>query len=247
MLMLFLVLSLLHRGGPSVFACMGQGRSGAVALLRQGLLADLVLEVPLGSVHGLWAVYHRTEEEEGEDDEFGIASADPTETVPPLLLLESSDPHVAEKATATQEEQQATGFGDTVEKEKESGTGRLAVPVDGGSVDEKGTPLPVLVSGSLDPNPSTEAAEIRSTDGGVSSDIQATGTSDVVPAGGVVLVVSKGDEVVEGGRTDGSKGAGTEAGKNRREQHHAYILISQAGNCTKVLSQGEELSETTAG
>ncbi len=62
-----------YRGGPTVFALTGQDKTGAVALLQQGLVAEVVTEVPLSGVHGLWSIHHRREgameeDAEGEDE-----------------------------------------------------------------------------------------------------------------------------------------------------------------------------------
>lgn len=55
------------RGAATVFAAVGHGRSGSIAVLREGLLPDLVTEVPLAAVTGVWAVNHRTEGAEDVD------------------------------------------------------------------------------------------------------------------------------------------------------------------------------------
>ncbi|EFJ51734.1 hypothetical protein VOLCADRAFT_87503 [Volvox carteri f. nagariensis] len=69
------------RGGPTCFACVGQsraqtrqtaslniiiqheGQTGAIVMARQGLIPDVLTEVNLPSVAGVFAVYHRTEDD----------------------------------------------------------------------------------------------------------------------------------------------------------------------------------------
>lgn len=45
---------------PAVVAAVGRGRSGAVAVLRHGLLLDVVSDVALPGTQGVWAVQQRT-------------------------------------------------------------------------------------------------------------------------------------------------------------------------------------------
>jgi hypothetical protein len=42
-----------------VFAAVGSERTGALAVLRPGLVPDVITEVPLQGVTGLWAIHHR--------------------------------------------------------------------------------------------------------------------------------------------------------------------------------------------
>ncbi|GLC77555.1 hypothetical protein PLESTF_001954700, partial [Pleodorina starrii] len=55
------------RGGPTCFACVGQGQTGAIVMARQGLIADVLTEVGLSAVAGVFAVYHRTEDDDGAE------------------------------------------------------------------------------------------------------------------------------------------------------------------------------------
>ena len=59
---------------PALFALTGSDRSGAVAVLRRGLAPEVVTEVPLAGVDGVWALRHRQEggeEEQGAQGERG--------------------------------------------------------------------------------------------------------------------------------------------------------------------------------
>ena len=53
---------------PALFALTGSDRSGAVAVLRRGLAPEVVTEVPLAGVDGVWALRHR---QEGIEEEQG--------------------------------------------------------------------------------------------------------------------------------------------------------------------------------
>ncbi|GAX81861.1 hypothetical protein CEUSTIGMA_g9289.t1 [Chlamydomonas eustigma] len=52
------------RGAPTLFTLTGQDRSGSVVMLRKGLVPELVTEVPLPGVTGMWALHHRKENQE---------------------------------------------------------------------------------------------------------------------------------------------------------------------------------------
>jgi hypothetical protein len=45
--------------------CVGQGRYGALHMLRRGLLPTLLAQVPVSLVHGLWALHHKPPEVRG--------------------------------------------------------------------------------------------------------------------------------------------------------------------------------------
>ncbi|GLI63466.1 hypothetical protein VaNZ11_006440, partial [Volvox africanus] len=66
------------RGGPTCFACVGQGQTGAIMMARQGLIPDALTEVSLPGVAGVFAVYHRTEDDDDGDPAatFGDVDAD---------------------------------------------------------------------------------------------------------------------------------------------------------------------------
>ena len=49
------------RGGPTVFACTGEDRFGAIAVMRRGVVSEVITEVPLTDIHGMWAIHHRWE------------------------------------------------------------------------------------------------------------------------------------------------------------------------------------------
>eukprot|EP00798_Chlamydomonas_sp_ICE-L_P015929 gene15929-22063_t len=59
-----------ERGGPTVYALTGQDRTGAVSILRQGLLPEVITEVPLSGVTGLWSIHHRQELMEDGDSNY---------------------------------------------------------------------------------------------------------------------------------------------------------------------------------
>ncbi len=48
-----------------LLACVGQGRHGALHMLRRGLLPVLLAQVPISQVHGLWALHHKPPEVRG--------------------------------------------------------------------------------------------------------------------------------------------------------------------------------------
>ncbi|MEW5299110.1 MAG: hypothetical protein WDW36_002156 [Sanguina aurantia] len=247
------VVSEFARGGPSVFACMGQGRSGAVALLRQGLLPDLVLEVPLASVHGLWAVYHRTEDEEFFDD--ADACMDHTPEPHPTLLLEAGSHPQPETITASTSRTAATAGRDSpgVNPHPE---GEPAV--------EGGQPALDPSAATLDPGTGAAHLDLDRSAAGASADdpqgalapssghgvmVAASNAADSAveaAAGAGGMSVGAGSRVKEDA-TSAAAAAAAAAAPSQREQHHVYILISQAGRCTKVLSQTDELAETTEG
>ncbi|KAK9815325.1 hypothetical protein WJX72_001813 [[Myrmecia] bisecta] len=47
------------RGPQQLVACVGHDRAGCLAVLRRGLIPELITEVPLPGVQGLWAVHYR--------------------------------------------------------------------------------------------------------------------------------------------------------------------------------------------
>ncbi len=53
---------------PAVVAAVGRGRSGALAVLRPGVLLDVVSDVELPGVQGVWAVRHIPAAQAGAGD-----------------------------------------------------------------------------------------------------------------------------------------------------------------------------------
>lgn len=221
-----------------------------MALLRQGLLPDLLLEVPLASVHGLWAVYHRTEDEEFFDD--ADAGMDDTPGPNPTLLLEASNHPQPETTAASTSQTAATADRD-------------ALGVNPGpevqSAAEGGQPALNPSAATLDPDTGAAPLDLDPSAAGASADdpqgalVPSTGHGVIVAASNAVdsaieaaagaggISIGAGSRVKE----DATAAAAAAAAPSQREQHHAYILISQAGRCTKVLSQTDELAETTEG
>lgn len=66
---------------PAVVAAVGRGRSGALAVLRNGLLLDVVSDVPLPGTQGVWAVQQGGPVQQagpsGKNDPNGTAQPDP--------------------------------------------------------------------------------------------------------------------------------------------------------------------------
>eukprot|EP00983_Pelagomonas_calceolata_P002239 75732-Pelagomonas_calceolata.AAC.1 len=47
-------------GGPTLLAAIGNDKTGGIAVLRPGLITDLMVEQQLPAVHGMWAIRHRS-------------------------------------------------------------------------------------------------------------------------------------------------------------------------------------------
>eukprot|EP00967_Tisochrysis_lutea_P086131 scaffold121215_cov17-Tisochrysis_lutea.AAC.1 len=52
--------ALVCRGGPTLLAAIGNDKTGGIAVLRPGLITDLMVEQQLPAVHGMWAIRHRS-------------------------------------------------------------------------------------------------------------------------------------------------------------------------------------------
>lgn len=48
---------------PQLVACAGYGRGGSLAVLRRGVVAEVLIEVPVEGVRGVWALQYRDEDE----------------------------------------------------------------------------------------------------------------------------------------------------------------------------------------
>lgn len=66
------------QGGVShdvLIAAAGSDKAGAVAVLRRGLVADVITEVPLAGIHGAWTLYYKPRAEVSGPEEAAAAAA----------------------------------------------------------------------------------------------------------------------------------------------------------------------------
>lgn len=61
------------RGGPQLVAAVGYSKGGALAIMRRGVVGDIITEVPLPGVNGLWSLHYKgPKQKPGQDQEASI-------------------------------------------------------------------------------------------------------------------------------------------------------------------------------
>ncbi|GFR46062.1 hypothetical protein Agub_g7532, partial [Astrephomene gubernaculifera] len=252
------------RGGPTTFLCVGQGQTGAVVMARQGLIADVLSEVNLAGIAGVFAVHHRTEDDADDDvmyDNDGAGGGDGGGTDPRVVADPANDGDDddggGEAPIDVADEGDDEGGRATVEMtpeppEVDSGGGDVSGG-DGTSAATEGK------GGKDDAVPEAEPAEApeaKTERSGISEIITGVKRArspegDVEAAPAVAGKVSKaegaGDRDAGGGAVRQQQQPPPQAKANRPTgpPYHAYLLITLGRSRTMVLRCTEGLDDIT--
>lgn len=238
---------------PCLLAAVGADKSGALAILRRGVVADVITAVPNLSAHGAWTLHYRpTVDDTAPAAEAAVAEAGAEGGA-------DGKQETAAAGAAAAGEGGADGAAGVDSVGQQGQNGGDAQP-NGDAAAADGSSSPKQEEGSLqqggaegengggDAEMADAAAAAAEGGGAAAAEAAGTKVADAAGAGGAAGA-NAGSTGATNSAAEAQRAAAAAAGSSHddiQSSHHAFLLLSCGGSQTMVLdARGSELAEVT--